>query len=405
MYQRDPRRVAVAGPLARYADGLCDEVLRRGFTASSAAGRLQGAARLSRWLAEHSCGAADLTADMVERFAADHAMRYRKSLNRRGLDELLDHLRGLSVAPMPTSCTAPADPVALLLEEYRRYLVEERALAPESVRRYMPVARAFLESLARPVERAVRDLSSAQVIGYVVDQSARRGRSDTKCVVKVLRSLLRFWFVTGRITLELWQAVPTAVNRQMSTLPGRLPVGQAQMLLAVCQRSTAVGRRDFAILMLLTRLGLRACEAAALRLGDIDWRIGELAVRGKGERLDLLPLPHEVGEALVDYLMHARPTDTGANHVFLYLRAPYLPISPSAVRSRVACACRRAGLERIGAHRLRHTVASDILAAGAGLPEVGQVLRHRAQSSTAIYAKVDHARLRELAQPWPAGAA
>ena len=403
MYVRDPGRVVVDGPLAPYAAGFCELVVGRGYAPASAAERMQLAGQLSRWLAGQGLGPGQLTAAVVERFIAQRRAGYRRRLNRRGLDALLEYLRGLSVVPMLAPCSAPVDPVSVLLEEYRRYLVQERALAPESVRRYMPAARVFLASLALPVEEAIRELSAAQVTGFVVDQSGRRGRSDTKCVVKVLRSLLRFWFVIGRVRLELWQAVPTAVNRQLSSLPGRLPDGQVQVLRASCRRSTAVGRRDFAILTLLSHLGLRACEVAAMQLGDIDWRAGELVVRGKGARLDRLPLPHEVGRALVDYLMHARPADTAAAHVFVSVHAPHLPITSGAIRNRVAYACRRAGLARIGAHRLRHTVASDLLAAGAGLEEIGQVLRHREESSTAIYAKIDHARLRELAQPWPGG--
>jgi site-specific recombinase XerD len=344
-----------------------------------------------------------LTEGAVERFVADRGVCYRRRLNRRGLGALLDYLRALSIVPA-APVTVSAAPLEVLLAEYQRYLVQERALAPESVRRYLPLARVFLASLPTPLEEALERLSAADISAFVLDQARRRSVADTKCVVKVLRSLLRFWFVAGKIRLELWRAVPTAVNRKLSTVPGRLAPGQAQQLHDSCRRSTPCGRRDYAMLLLLSRLGLRACEVAALQLRDIDFRAGELAVRGKGGRLDRLPLPHEVGEALADYLMHARPNRVAAQAVFVSMRAPFQPISPSAVRSRVAHACRRAGLERIGAHRLRHTVASDLLARGAGLSEIGQVLRHREESSTAIYAKVDHARLRTLAQPWPGGA-
>jgi integrase len=153
----------------------------------------------------------------------------------------------------------------------------------------------------------------------------------------------------------------------------------------------------------LARLGLRVCEVAALQLGDIDWRAGELTVRGKGGLDDQLPLPIDVGEVLVDYLQHGRPNDTAARSVFVTARAPRRGISPDGIRGIVGHACRRAGIPRVGAHRLRHTVASELLGAGAALPEIGQVLRHRSQLSTAAYAKIDHNRLRELARPWPGG--
>ena len=220
-------------------------------------------------------------------------------------------------------------------------------------------------------------------------------------MVTALRSLLRFLFVTGRITRELASAVPTVAKRRLSSLPGRLEAGQAALLLSGCDLQTAAGRRDFAILTVLARLGLRACEAAAIQLGDVGWRLGELTVRGKGGRIDHLPLPPDVGEALAGYLQHGRPAGCGS--LFLSELAPRQAISACGIRAVVARACIRAGMPRIGAHRLRHTVASELLSAGAPLPEIGQVLRHRSQLSTATYAKIDRDRLRALARPWPGG--
>ena len=174
-------------------------------------------------------------------------------------------------------------------------------------------------------------------------------------------------------------------------------------LLGSCDRATVVGRRDYAILLVLARLGLRGGEVAGLELGDIDWRSGEVTVRGKAERVDRLPLPVDVGEAMVAYLADGRPA-CAARSVFCTVRAPYRPLTPAAIRQVMGWACRRAGLPRVGAHRLRHTLATDMLRAGASLPEVGQVLRHRSDLSTAIYAKVDESALRPLARPWPMGA-
>jgi site-specific recombinase XerD len=161
-----------------------------------------------------------------------------------------------------------------------------------------------------------------------------------------------------------------------------------------------VGTRDLAILMLLSRLGLRACEVAALGLDDIDWRTGELTVRGKGSRTERLPLPHDVGEALVSYLRAGR-RGTSSREVFPRVQAPHGPLSAAGVRSVVHAACDRAGMARVGAHRLRHTLATELLRTGAGLEQIGQVLRHSSVATTAIYAKVDRAALRSLARPWP----
>jgi len=316
----------------------------------------------------------------------------------------LTYLREIGVAPMPGPARHDAGPgVSMLVEEYRQYLVGERGLAQVSIQRYLPTARAFLSGVPSPFEVELGRLSAVQVCQFVMDQARRRGVADAKSMVTALRSLLRFLFVTGRISRELASAVPTVANRKLSCVPGRLRAGEADLLLEGCDRGTEAGRRDFAILTVLARLGLRACEVAAMQLGDLDWRVGELTVHGKGGLIDRLPLPADVGEAVVDYLLHARPTGTAATSLFLTVRAPRQSMTADGIRRVVATACTRGGIPRAGAHRLRHTLASDLLAAGSPLPEIGQVLRHRSQLSTAAYAKIDHSRLRELARPWPGG--
>jgi integrase/recombinase XerD len=216
-----------------------------------------------------------------------------------------------------------------------------------------------------------------------------------------LRSLLRFLHLRGVIGASLVGAVPTAANWRLAGLPKYLTAEQAGMLLASCDLATAVGRRDLAILTLLARLGLRASEVAVLKLEDIDWRHGEITVRGKGDRHERLPLPADVGEAVVAYLSGFRPAATPGREVFLGTRAPHRALTRGAVTQVVARASHRCGLGTIYAHRLRHTAATRMLHAGASLEEIGQVLRHRDTLSTAGYAKVDHQRLRALARPWP----
>ena len=404
MYVRDPLRVAVTGPLAAYAAGFCAELGRQGYAAQPASELAQLMAHVSRWLDGQGLMPEELTEEVADRFLADRRGKYRKFRTRRGLAPVLRYLRRIGVVP-------PAEPVvqdisadvALLVEEYRRFLVTERGLAEVSIRRYLPAVRVFLAGLPGPVEAGLGRLSAAQVSRFVIDQAGLRSVPDAKSMVTALRSLLRFLFVTGRIDRELAAAVPTVANRKLSTLPGRLRAGEAGLLLGSCDRDTQAGRRDFAILTVLARLGLRACEAAALKLSDIDWRAGELTVHGKGGLDDRLPLPADVGEALVDYLRRGRPAGTAATSVFLTVRAPQRGIAADGVRGVVARACQRAGIPRVGAHRLRHTMASDLLAAGSALPEIGQVLRHRSQLSTAAYAKIDRSRLGELARPWPGG--
>jgi site-specific recombinase XerD len=220
-------------------------------------------------------------------------------------------------------------------------------------------------------------------------------------MVTALRSLLRFLHVTGRAPGPLTGAVPAVANWRLAGLPRTLSAGQVEALIEGCDTGSVVGVRDRALLVMLARLGLRTAEAAALRLEDVDWRSGQILIRGKGNRAERLPLPQAVGEALAEYLTTMRPA-CASRSVFLAVRGrPPRPLTAMAVRQIVARTCRRAGLPRLGAHRLRHTLASDLLRAGNSLPRIGQVPRHRGQLSTAIYAKVDTAQLRDVARPWP----
>jgi integrase/recombinase XerD len=293
------------------------------------------------------------------------------------------------------------EPVDALVGEFRGFLGGERGLAPETVRCYGTHARAFLAWLPQPVDVALAELSAGLVTGYVVEYCRGCNTESAKAMVTALRSLLRFLHVTGRAPGPLTGAVPAVANWRLAGLPRTLSGEQVEALIEGCDTDTAVGVRDRALLVMLARLGLRTAEAAALRLEDVDWRSGQILIRGKGNRVEKLPLPQTVGEALAEYLTTTRPR-CALRSVFLTVRGrPPRPLTAMAVRQIVAQACGRAGLPRLGAHRLRHTLASDLLRAGNSLPQIGQVLRHRSQLSTAIYAKVDATRLRGVARPWP----
>ena len=231
-------------------------------------------------------------------------------------------------------------------------------------------------------------------------ETGARSVGSATLVVVGLRALLRYLHQAGITRTDLADAVVSAASWPGSSLPRPIDAGQAARLLRSCDRRTAVGRRDFAILTLLLRLGLRVGEVAALQLGDVDWRHGEILVRGKGHREERLPLPADVGEAIAGWLRRGRP-ERSCTQVFTTLLAPRGEMSGKAVSAVVRRAARRAAMPGVSAHRLRHTAATELLRAGASLPEVGQVLRHASILNTAIYAKVDHGALASVARPWP----
>ena len=285
-----------------------------------------------------------------------------------------------------------------LLAEFRTWLGQERGLSAMTVRCYSKQAKYFLAAVGGP--GAVSGLDAGTVTAFMVEHSRDRNGWSAKAMVTSLRAFLRFAHATGRTAVPLAGAVPAVASWRLAALPRGLSQAEIGRLLAGCDRETAAGLRDYAVLSLLARLGLRGAEAAGLRLGDIDWRAGEIAVCGKGSRIERLPLPAPAGEALAAWLTDGRPR-CESRAVFVTVRRPYRPLTPEAVRQVMGRACDRAGLQRRGAHRLRHALATEMLRAGASLPEVGQVLRHRSQLSTSLYAKVDQNALRPLARPWP----
>jgi site-specific recombinase XerD len=296
----------------------------------------------------------------------------------------------------------PAGDSTVLLAEFRSWLDRERGLSPVSVNCYSKQSKAFLAWIGGA--GAVGGLDAGKVTAFMVDWTAGRNTWTAKAMVTSLRAFLRFAHATGKTGAPLAGAVPAVASWRMSSLPRGMKAAEIGRLLAGCDRDTAMGLRDYAILSLLARLGLRGAEAAGLQLGDVDWRAGEVTVTGKGSRTERLPLPAPAGEALAAWLAGGRPK-CESRSVFVTIRRPHRPLTPELVRVIMARACGQAGLERTGAHRLRHSLATEMLRAGASLPEVGQVLRHRSMLSTSIYAKVDQNALRPLARPWPGSAA
>jgi integrase/recombinase XerD len=393
-----PDRVRVSGPLLSFAEGFQVQLVEQGYTPGSVQFQLQLLACLSRWLEAGGVAVGELSPAMVELFLAERRRHgYAKWISVKGMRPLLGHLDGLGV--LAAGGDVAATLVDGLVEEFCRYLREERGLVAGSVELYARIARRFLLEQSEPLADGLAGLSGREVNAFVLAQARRVRPRTAETVVCALRALLRFLHVQGWIAMPLAEAVPSVPQRR-ENLPRGLPPGQVVLLLESCDRSTSIGRRNFAILMLLARLGLRCGEVAALRLEDVDWRAGEIVVRGKRSRIDRLPLPGDVGEAVAEYLRCARPRGFGRT-VFLRAHAPLAGLSGDAVSEVVVRACRDAGVAPVRAHRLRHTIATEMLRAGAGLTEIGQVLRHQSIEATAVYAKVDRQALSRLALPWP----
>ena len=393
--------VRITGPLAIYAAGFEQELIREGYRWPK--GQLWLMAQLSRWLSAKKLGVDDVTETLLAKFLRNrNATRCGTNLlSIARLQPLLSHLRNLGVIPL-AEVAPPATPIELLIEGYRNYLCQERGFAPGTVRNYLGVARSFLTHISTNGSFDLATLSAAQVSDFILAESKRGKVGSARSTTTRLRSLLRYLYLEGLTPNALAGAVPSVACWRLSSLPKAIPTGDIAQLLKSCGQSEVVGRRDFAILLLLWRLGLRAGEVARLELGDIDWRSGELVIRGKGNRNDRLPLPSDVGEAIVNWLQHGRP-QCSDKAVFVRVQAPIGRLSPGAITAVVLHACKRAAVPLAGAHRLRHSAATEMLRSGSNLIEVGQVLRHRDRSTTAIYAKVDHRSLSEVVQPWPGG--
>jgi site-specific recombinase XerD len=306
------------------------------------------------------------------------------------------------VAP-PAGPVAVTSPIDRLVNEYTDYLARERGLAASTIRGYGDFARRFVAGRPAGIRLKWDKLKPADITDFVLREARRWSVGQVKHEVTALRSLLRYLHVEGRLASDLASCVPAVAGWRMTGLPKGLEPEQVRRVVRACDTASGIGRRDSVIVRLLLRLGLRAGEVAALTLDDVDWRAGEITLRGKGRRESRLPLPRDVGRALADYLRQDRPRTSSSRRVFFCSRAPCTPLTTGGLIGAVRRVLRRAGISG-GAHLLRHTAATQMLRHGASLPEIGHVLRHRHLDTTAIYAKVDFAALRTVAQPWPEGA-
>jgi len=396
--ESEARRVVALGPLVPYGAGFGRWLAFRGYSFLSAKGRLLQFAQISCWIdQQHGLSLQGLTETVLEEFlTARRAAGHVILVTSRSTALPLEYLREIGVVP---AAVVVDGPVERLLVEYRDYLTRERGLAPKSVASYVRVAQLFLDGQVRSGEFSLERLTTAEVTAFLARECPKRSVGGARDLVLCLRPLFRYLHVAGRTAAPLQWAVPPVRHRRHRALAHGIAADVLGALLDGCDRSSTVGRRDYAILLLLARLGLRAGEVTAIRLADLDWRGGELLVRGKGNRHERLPLAVDVGEAIVSYL-GSRPQDAG-EVLFVRVTAPRGPLSVSRISLMVHERCERAGIPPVGAHRLRHSAATGMLAAGASLEEIAQVLRHSTTATTAIYARVDRDRLRTVARPWP----
>ena len=401
----DLSRVRISGPLEPFLSGFATELARQGYTPRSLLTQLNLLSHVSRWLHARDLDVRDLPEGTQQFLEARQDVGYKSLLTGKALRPLLTYLRTRGAIP-PAPTPIPAGPVDETLARYRHYLTVERGLSQDTARGYVDAVRPFLRRCVSSDGFALdlAQLGEADVTAFMVTCCAEQPPRATQRTATGLRSLLGFLHLTGAVAHSLVAAVPSVAGRRLAGLPPRLEPDHVQRLLAVCDRRTLGGRRDFAVITTLARLGLRAAEVATLRLDDLRWRAGEIVVHGKGRRAECMPLPTDVGDAIAAYLRQ-RPARAQGRTVFVRLLAPLGPLSPTAVTQIVAAAAQRAGLGRIHAHRLRHFAATQLLRAGAPLSEIQQFLRHDRLQTTAIYAKVDYDALRTIARPWPGGAA
>ena len=393
------------GPLGPYFDSYEAEMRCEGYARHTREVQIRLIADFGCWLAKRRIQAQDITAEFFRPYLRTRARRRRPTRNDlSALQRLLRLLRRKGVVDAPVS--PAATPAERMQAEFGLYLRQERALTSTTQACYTAFVSEFLVERFGAGSVDLSRLCAANITGYVRRRAGTIHSKRVQLMTTALRSFLRFARYRGDIDNDLAACIPAVANWKQSTLPRALPPDQVEQVLNSVDRKTAMGRRDYAILLILARLGLRAGEIRALTLEDLDWKEGWITVRGKAGRFSQLPLPKDVGAAIADYLRHGRPT-ANSRCVFLRAKAPTGGFQgQSGVGSMVRHALERAGIDspRKGAHQFRHALACQMLKQGASLSEIGELLRHRSPQTTAIYAKVDLDSLASLALSWPGGA-
>ena len=395
-----PRRLR-NGPAGPFLDGFAESMFAGGYSSRTVGPYLHAADHLAQWAARRDVAVADLDEDLLARFVL-HLRRCRCHGGRRGahthvpfrVHAFLRYLREEGVV----TTSAPEATRPQLVGEYAAWMRDRRGLAETTSAHSLPVAEALLGTVSDDPGR----LNAAGVRKFVLECIRRHAPASAGGVTTTVRCFLRWLVVQDRCATDLAEAVPTVPTWRLARLPRDLPADDVERIIVACDRSSPVARRDRAMLLLLARLGLRAGDVVGFRLGDLEWEQGRLRVVGKGRRETRLPLPQDVGDAILGYLEIERPA-AARDHVFLTARTLIRPIGSSGLHDVVARAIERAGVESPsrGTHILRHSLATRLLREGAPLDAIGALLRHRDVSTTALYAKMDIGLLRQVSQPWP----
>lgn len=401
---RNPYRQVQKGSFSAFVQVFVARLRDQGYAAASVKISTRLVTDFTAWLDQCGIEGQSLSATLVADYLDD---RWLKRRRRRG-DAFTLHAFARIVAPdgykASSAHEAVIAPARRVRQEFEQYLLRERGLAASSIRLYGDPVGRFLENTFGDAEVRLDQITAVDVIRFVQTDAARlRHPKRAQVMTSALRSFLRYGRYRGDIVTDLDACVPTVANWSMAGIPKTILPSQVQSLLAGCDQQSAAGIRDYAMLVLISRLGLRASEVVELTLDDIDWTEGTIRIRGPAQRVDRLPLPADVGAALVGYLRHGRPACSTRN-VFIRSRAPVRALlGPSAVSCMVRRALQRAGIDSPtkGAHLLRHSLATQMLGRGASLGEIAEILRHRNPQTTMIYAKVDLVSLHALALPWP----
>ncbi len=393
------------GSLAPWIDRFGAELADRRYSRLTISGYTDAARHFAAWVNSTSTPIQMVDADLLRRFA-DHrcecpgGRRWSRISPKyfRRAKRFYTFLQDIAVAPAPAS--PPLAPVHPLLDDYQRWLRIHRGLSERTIARH----RRLLTNLLPTLGEATRDYNAGLIRSVVREWRERTGPADLRTITSALRSYLRFLAAASLCRPNLDHAISPVVQWRLSSLPRYLSANDVERVVASCDQLSNGRLRDRAILLLLARLGLRAGDVTALKLQDLDWATGMLQVSGKARRQVRLPLPQDVGDAVLAYIEQERPR-VGEETVFLTMIAPYKPFAiSSSISTIVARALQRAGITDApsrGASLLRHSAATSMLRSGATLEAVGTVLRHRSLDMTAHYAKVDIAMLERIAQPWP----